>query len=151
MKKKVTFIGIAMLCGLIVFIIVLVARKPNTPSNPQNLITPAPENTTPFIVISPTVIITENRSDAPAQEWQESLQQYKIDQPDFYLMNYATYRSDSFSIRYIFKKKPTEHYAFIITLKTSDKNQAKQNAINWITSKGLRNEQIQQLDIEYRE
>ena len=107
---------------------------------------------TPFIVTTPSVVPQQSvRSDAPAQEWQQALEQYKGSEPDFYLMNFAIYNGNTFNMTYQFKKTPTEHYAFIATLTGSDKIKARQDVISWIKSTGLTDTQISTLDIQYVE
>lgn len=106
----------------------------------------------PFIVTTPSAVPQQDtRSDAPAQEWQQALEQYRGDEPDFYLMNFATYTGKTFTMSYQFKKTPTEHYAFTAKLTGPDRVKAKQDVISWIKSTGLTDAQISTLDIQYIE
>lgn len=155
MKKKI-IIAISFFLGIIIIISVafwFFSRKTNVTPMPRIPTTTIPEvSNPPFIITAPSIVPQQNmRSDAPAEEWQQALEQYKGDEPDFYLMNFATYTGKTFNISYQFKKTPTEHYGFTATLTGSNKAGAKQDVMTWIKSTGLTDAQISTLDIQYVE
>ncbi len=153
MKKKTLIIVIIALGIIMIGLLYLLSNNSRKPNTSFEIITPPVLSGSQFVVITPTtpLSIEQGRSEAPAEEWQKALDQYKINQLDFYVANFATHDDTTFQMRYIFKKIPHEHYAFIITLVGTDKNKAKQDAIDWIKSKELTDEQIKSLDITYNE
>lgn len=136
-QKIAIFIGIAFMVLLLILVLIV------KPSAPIQTTVPIVTNTFP----TPTVV--DIGSEAPVEQWTEALEQYKGSDPAFYLANFANYKSDTFSINYFYKTTPQGHPAFRIELYGTDRIQAKQEAINWIASQGLTQDQINILDIEY--
>ncbi len=141
MRKIVIIIGMVFLVLLLALLVILRQQKKvnTTVPSPSSSFSITPTSTTP----------PDTGSQAPIEEWNQALEQYKIDDPDFYLANFAAYKSNTFAINYFFKSTPQEHYAFRVELFGTDRIQAKRDTIEWIALQGLTQEQIDQLDIEY--
>ncbi len=72
--------------------------------------------------------------------------------PDVYLSNKIEDNSNTntdFSVTYDYTPAPEGHFYFIVTSNIADKNQAKQEFLDWVKSTGLTDQQIQTLDIKY--
>jgi len=70
--------------------------------------------------------------------------------PDLFLSNHTPYKGKDFSVTYDFTTTPNEHFYFTVTLSGSNHDQAKQDFLNWLTSLGFSDAQIQSLDIRYQ-
>lgn len=68
--------------------------------------------------------------------------------PDIYLSNRLPYSGTSFTITSTYKTTPTRHFAFTIGL-TGDEALGRSEALAWLKSLGLTDQQIRGLDITY--
>jgi hypothetical protein len=71
-------------------------------------------------------------------------------QPDLFLYNNTPYTMSTFSITGDITQSPNEHFFFLVHITSSDTNQAKQDLFSWLSSLGLKDKQIQSLDIRYQ-
>lgn len=69
---------------------------------------------------------------------------------DMYVNNNMPYETDTFSAVSEYNPNPPEHFFFIVTSKTPDKNLARSDFITWLKSIQLTDEQIGKLDIQYK-
>ena len=66
------------------------------------------------------------------------------------MANQTPYDAVLFSVAAQFVPDIPAHNAILVTLKSDDKEGAKQSFMNWLKSLGLRDEQISSLDIRYQ-
>lgn len=102
-----------------------------------------------FTTTGPTTTPPPNTAPSGFIEEQEEFQRKNY--PDVFLSNKAPFETDTFSVTSDYTSEPTDHFYFIVSLKGPDHEKAKENATNWVKSLGLTEEQINSLDITYRE
>lgn len=101
-----------------------------------------------FQTIGPTPIFLPDTQPPGGPEKVENFQ--KQNNPDVFLANKTPFSTTDFSIANEFSSEPLEHFKFTVTLSGSDKEMSKQRTIEWMKSIGLTDEQIIDLDIDWK-
>ena len=150
MNKKILILGgLGTVLIIILITLVLVGRPTTIPTETTLITTPI---LNPTITVSPQEI--EAESAPPVEAFEETLENYRTQKPDLFLAHFVPYDKPRVEEKFLaerdFKTEPTNHYFFIVTLRGDNKIESLQDFHRWLTSLGLSETQINQLDIVYK-
>lgn len=142
MKRKIVIvIGIISILFIIIVIFITYQQK-------QSVTTPLIPTTTPTSSFVPSPQIQNDRSDFN-EEYNRELEIYRQTEPDFYLAQFTPIITPDYTIIRRYTTSPKPHQAFVIVLDSKDSVKSRQMAREYILSKGLTEQQIEELDITY--